>query len=157
MGYQLPTGGSGAGGAYTATDDAGFDDFFDPVYQSLRALALMPAPLGGSRQTSVIGTTGYQDAYDYLDFEITTTNYSGLSYTAEVDVRTDSTGVSITPRIYNVTDSTTLATGSANTATSWARDSFAFTPTVAKRYRLQFIKGSSTANAYGIGFVQRTT
>lgn len=154
-GFGLPTSGTGAGGAIQSTDDVGADGFFDPTYQSLRACAHAVFPLGGSRQTSLIGTS-YQDAIDYIDFEVTDANYAGFTYAAEVDVLTADAGTSVTAKIRNVTDGTDAVVGAASTATSWTRQTLSFTPTVGKRYRLQLIKGNDSANAYGIGFIERT-
>jgi SPP1 family predicted phage head-tail adaptor len=111
-------------------------------------------PLGGSRQTSLIGTA-YQDAIDYIDFEVTSGDYTGFAYTAEIDLLTTDAGTSITPKIV-VAGGSDLVVGTPSTSTTWVRQSLAFTPVVGTRYRLQLLKGDDAANAYGIGFVQRT-
>jgi hypothetical protein len=154
-GWTPVTSGSGGGGEIQGgVDKAGADGFFEPVRASLIADAHAVFPLGGSRQTSVIKNT-YQDAIDYIDFEVTSAAYAGFTYTAEIDVITADAGTSITPKIIEVGGPDAVI-GSTSTSTTWARQSLSFTPTVGKRYRLQLIKGNDSANAYGIGFIQRT-
>lgn len=155
-GFSEPSGGGGAGGAYIATDDAGFDNFFEPTRQSLVALGHATFQLGGSRTAPFVGTA-YTPIVDYLDFDIPAAKDGGaFSYTAEVDLVSGGDGTTITPRVRNVTDTTTAVTGSATTSTVWARQSLAFTPTVGKCYRLECVKSNDTEACWSIGFVRRT-
>lgn len=155
-GFSAPSGGSGVGGAYTATDDAGFDNFFEKARQSLKACAHGIFPLGGSRDAGFVGT-GFLPVKDYVDFEVPTAKEAGFTFTAEVDLRVENVATSITPRIVDVTDSppTVLVTGSAHALTSWGRQSLSFTPVVGHLNRLECIKSNDSWGAWVMGFIQR--
>jgi hypothetical protein len=154
-GFSEPSGGSGAGGAYTATDDAGFDNFFEKVRQSLVSLGHSTYYLGGSRTSGFVGTS-YTPIVDYVDFDIPAAKDGGaFTWTAEIDLLSGGDGTTITPRVRNVTDGTTAVTGSATTSTSFARQSLSFTPTVGKCYRIECVKSNDTETCWAIGYMQR--
>lgn len=71
--------------------------------------------------------------------------------TVRVEVRTDDASVSVTPRVWNVTDTVSVAAGSASTSTTWTEQLLLFAATAGKRYRLQVQGGSAAHAVYGIG------
>lgn len=88
---------------------------------------------------------GPHDVDDYIDVEIDGTNQSGITYQARIEVRTNNPLISITPRVFNITDTTPAGTGVACSATNPdfsgtnSRQTIALTiPTGVKKYRLQF-------------------
>lgn len=97
---------------------------------------------------------GPHDAESYLDVEIDQTLMSGLTVRARVEVRTNNPGVSITPKIRNVTDATDAGTGAACTATaadfSGTNQKQTITITLAsgiKKYRLMYTLGAHALEA----------
>jgi hypothetical protein len=106
----------------------------------------------GMRLRSKVLSLGPLDAFDYVDVEIDGTNQTGITYQARVEVRTNNPGVSITPKVRNVTDATDAGTGSACTATAPDYTGTNQKQTIAltiasgiKKYRLMYTLG---ANAY---------
>lgn len=114
---------------------------------------------GPMRAASV--SLGPIDAYSYIDVEIDGTNQSGITYQARVEVRTDQTAVSITPKIRNVTDSTDAGTGSACTATAQDYSGTNQKQTIAltiasgiKKYRLQYSVSGLPVQTWATGEIE---
>jgi hypothetical protein len=117
--------------------------------------ARLDRAFGGSRENSV-NFNGTFDAYEYRDLEIDSTKLGGLSVRARVNSKTAAAGTSITPRIRNITDATTLVTGTANTSTSFVEELLAMTPLVAgtKVYRLQGTTNNATNDVWLFGVME---
>lgn len=148
MGYQTPD-------DLTAADEYGAEEY-GKLRDAILASIFTRLWLGGSRRFSVQGT-GAQDAFDAVPFVIPDAASAGATYKALVYAKTADAGTTITPRIRNITDSTTAVTGSAVSATSFgAPQTLTFTPVVGKEYRLQFTKSNDDAPAWGFGVLQRT-
>ena len=101
---------------------------------------------------------------DYIDVEIDGTNQTGITYQARVEVRTDRTNVSITPRILNVTDATVAGTGAACSATasdySGTNQAQTIALTIAsgiKKYPLQFSLNNVSGTTWAIGEIESFT
>lgn len=104
---------------------------------------------------------GPTDVVDYMDVEIDGTNQTGITYQARVQVRTDRANVSITPRVYNVTDSTVAGTGTACSASagdfSGTNQKQTIALTIAsgvKTYRLQFSLNNVSGSTWAIGEIE---
>lgn len=110
--------------------------------------------IGGSRRFHVEGT-GWQDAHDALPFTIPDGASAGAVYTVDVWLKTADASTSIMPRIRNITDNTTVVTGTAEDATTFTKQALAFVPAVGKEYRLQFLKSDDVFPAWGFGVLQR--
>lgn len=145
---------SGGPTSLTSADQFASEEYIK-VRDSILAVTFWPFPLGGSRSASVTGTS-YQDADDYLDFEVPDAASGGAVYKAIVDVLCENALTTITPKIRNITDSSDAVVGSAHASTGWGSQTLTFTPTVGKKYRLMFIKSDDLFRAYGIGFIRRT-
>lgn len=144
------------GGAAIVTGyNANADSFFEPTRQSLLAAVFTTHPLGGSRSIAIAGT-GYQDAIDYLNFDIPDAASGGGVWVALVDLLCEDVSTTITPKIRNITDSTDAVIGSAHASTSWATQTLSFTPVVGKVYRLQLVKSDDLFQCWGIGKMRRT-
>jgi hypothetical protein len=111
--------------------------------------------LGGSRENS-INFNGTFDVYDFRDVEIDSTNLGGLSVRARVEGKTENAGTSVTPRVRNITDATTLVTGTAITSLTFVEQLLVMTPLVAgtKKYRLQGTTNNATNDVYLFGLVE---
>lgn len=105
---------------------------------------------------------GPHDAENYIDVEIDGTNLSGLTARARVEVR-GRAGVSITPKVRNMTDSTDAGTGAACTASnpdfSGTNQKQTITLTLAsgvKKYRLQYTLGANAlvADTWCLGEIE---
>jgi hypothetical protein len=154
--------GSGGGGAIAVGDD--WDrPVIEGVRQNIKALAARRAvyPLGGSRNVG-IQYNAVIDAYDWLPFYFDGTEFqAGATVRARVDVRSADAATSITPQIYNVTDTSVAVTGAACSATladytgANQRQTLSFTPaTGAKEYRLRLTPSNDTNLVYCIGLVE---
>ncbi len=102
-------------------------------------------PLRGGVLRSKQSGTGPFDVVNYIDVEIDGTNQSGITIQARVEVRTNKSSCTITPKIRNITDSTDAGTGVACAAGrgdySGTNQKQTIAVTVAsgvKKYRLQF-------------------
>jgi hypothetical protein len=118
-------------GTYILDDPFGFQSA-NKIRDNLVALASTREgrSFGGSRRTpnfpvfdpwaqtvrSKYPGLGPHDAEDYVDVELDATLLTGLTVRARVEVRTNNPGVSITPKIRNVSGGTDAGTGSACTA-----------------------------------------
>ena len=140
----------------TGATYVGADGFFEPCRSSLVAHDFEIIPLGGSRVHGLAGTS-YQDAIDYIDFEIPDADYDGGTWTAEVNLLCENAATTVTPKIRNITDSSDAVVGSAHSSTSWATQSLAFTPTVGKAYRLMLVKSDDVYACWAIGSMQRVS
>lgn len=158
MAYLQINGGSALTSAFVAQKDS----FFEPARGNMVANSFAEFPLGGSRTQPCHEGGGYTDAVDFVDFELSSALYSGATFEALVEVRVENAGITITPKIRNVTDSTDAVVGSASTSTTggsagqiWASQTLSFTPTVGKKYRLQLVKSADTYAAWAIGRMRR--
>lgn len=92
-------------------------------------------------------TASYANAVDYLAFVPATDQ----TVNVRVEVKTDAAGTSVTPRIWNQTDSSAAVTGSSSTSTSWAAQTLTFSAVANKEYRLQILGGNANASIYAVG------
>lgn len=131
----------------------------DSIRNSLRADAHGQFDLGGSKVFAIPFGGGAQDAVDSIEFVAPSTTETGFGYKVVCQVITQNASTTVTPSLYNVTDSTTTWTGSAGTQTAWgsAAEQISSNLTLAagKRYKLQFTKSNDTYEGWGIGFVRR--
>lgn len=133
---------------------------YNKIRDSIIADCFLVFPLGGSRTAAIPNGGGAKDAEAALDFQLPDSASSGGVWKVVVEVVTEDVATTVTPRLYNVTDSTATWTGSAGTSTSWgtAAEQVSSTLTIAtgKRYRLQFTKSDDAVAAYGLGYLRRT-
>lgn len=157
----VPITGTGAGSSFQLNDRWGFQTA-EKVRQNFLALVGARAvyPLGGSRN-SALQHNAVIDAFDYLDIELDSTNLGGLTVRARVEVRVENSGLSVTPQIYNFTDSSVAGTGSACTATtadySGSNQKQTIMVTLAagvKKYRLRLTPTNNTYRLWAIGYLE---
>lgn len=153
--------GSGGGGSYVVGDKFGAQSA-EKIRQAFDVLIGRRAvyPLGGSRNVA-LQHNAVIDAYDYLDIEIDGTDLAGLTAQARVEVRVENAGLSVTPSIRNVTDSTDAGTGLACVATSDVYSGTNQKQTIAltlasgvKKYRLRFTPTNNTYMFWGLGTIE---
>ena len=118
-------------------------------------------PLYGGAPYSKHGGLGPHDALDYVDVEIDGTNAGGTTYQARVEVRIGRTGLTITPRILNVTDATVAGTGVARSAANAdytgtnQRQTIALTiASGIKKYRLQYTISGLPGDSWATGEIE---
>jgi hypothetical protein len=99
---------------------------------------------GGPPRSKSAGL-GPSNVIDYVDVEIDGTNQVGITYQARVECRVDRVGLSITPKIRNVTDGTDAIAGAACAAVALdysgtnQKQTLVFVPAAGvKKYRLMF-------------------
>jgi hypothetical protein len=126
---------------------------------SIRADANTHFQLGGSKTSAIPFGGSAQDAIDSIEVVIPSSTETGFGYKVVCQVITQNATTTVTPSLYNVTDSTTTWTGSAGTQTSWGSGaeqiSSNLTLAAGKRYKLQFTKNNDTYEAWGIGHIRR--
>lgn len=105
--------------------------------------------LGGSRQVGVTHST-WAPTREYRDWKCAETG----PYTAALEVWTSNAATSVTPRVYDVTASSAVATGSASTSTTPAKQTLAFTGTDGHEYRLELLPSNTSNDVYGLGKVR---
>jgi hypothetical protein len=132
---------------------------YNKIKDSVIANAHAVFPLGGSRVMvlPVVGATA-QDAVDYIEFEVPTSDSGGHVYKVVCEIKTENAATTVTPRLYNVTDASVNWTGSAGTSTAWGTYQVSSSLTIAagKKYRLQFTKSDDLYESWGIGVIRRT-
>ena len=133
-------------------------NYNDKIVASIVADSHAVFPLGGSRTIAIPnGATTYQDAPDYIEFEVPTTSYTGFVYKAIVEVKTENASTTVTPKVRNVSDGVDAVVGSAGTSTSWGTyQTLTFTVSAGKKYRLMASKSDDLYQAWIIGVVRRT-
>ena len=116
--------------------------------------------LGGSRAVALPLDSTAQNAVDYVDVELDSTNLAGFTVQARVDVRAGA-ATGIQPKIRNVTDGTDAGMGVACVATnadySGTSQQQTITVTLAagvKKYRLMGIPANTTDGTYCIGSME---
>ncbi len=113
-------------------------------------------PLGGSRSVAIPTGGGYQDAPEYIEFEVPSTDYTGFAYHVVVEVRTENASTTVTPKLRNITAGSDAVVGSAGTSTAWGTyQTLSFTPASGEKYRLMASKSDDAVNAWVIGHVRR--
>lgn len=136
--------------------------FFEMGSGSGSSTAMGPVTmyLGGSRDVGSISSSSIS-VPGWIDVVINGTTYAASTVTARVDVRTGSAGTSVTPKIYNVTDSEDAGTGDSCIATdtdfTGTNQVQAFPITLApgvKTYRLMLDAGNNSDAVYGIGYLE---
>lgn len=114
------------------------------------AVAFGSRPAGGSMNQGVAPAAGtYVDVPEYLDVEIDWTVLADFNAYFEIDTKTQDSGTSCTPRIYNLTDAAPAATGASSNSVTRASQTITVTrPTLGglKRYRLQVTRSAGAAN-----------
>lgn len=129
---------------------------YNKIRDSIIADSHAVFPLGGSRSIAIPTGGGYQDAPDYIEFEVPTTSYTGFVYNVIVEIRTENASTTVTPKLRNVTDSTDAVVGSAGTSTAWGTyQTLSFTVAAGKKYRLMASKSDDAVQAWVIGHVRR--
>lgn len=131
--------------------------------------------LGGSRElpNNVCFPPGQQprsknpgvgpfDALNYVDVEIDGTNQGGLTIQARVEVRTDRSGCTITPKVRNITTGADAGVGLACAASDPAyggtnqRQTIALTiVTGINKYRLQYTLSTPNGTTWCTGEIER--
>jgi hypothetical protein len=131
---------------------------YNKLKDSIIANAHAVFPLGGSRTFVITAGGGAQDAVDYIEFEVPTSDSGGHTYKVVCEIKTENAATTVTPRLYNVTDASVNWTGSAGTSTAWGtyQVSSALTIAAGKKYRLQFTKSDDVYEAWGTGHLRRT-
>lgn len=147
--------------AYNAISDFVLDQIFG--YQTATKLknnieavlaARLERSLGGSRQNSVL-FDGTFDVLEYRDVDIDATKLGGLTVRARVEGKTSDSTTAVTPRIRNITDATTLVTGSAITSTTFVEQLLTMAVTgVNKKYRLQGTTNNANFDVWLLGVVE---
>lgn len=132
------------------------------VRQSFAALAAIRhmLPLGGSRNQA-LQHSAVVDAYDYIDVEIDSTQLTGLSVRARVELRVADAATSVTPSIRNVTDGVDVVTGDACAATNADYSGTNQKQTLnvpltagSKKYRLRLTPSNNTHPFWAIGYLE---
>lgn len=154
-----------AGSAWTALSNADAATVFEPTRASIIAVSFAEFSLGGSRSQACQEGGGYKDVPEFIDFTVPTAIYgnsSGMTFEAVIETRVENSGISLTPKIRNLTDSSDLVVGSASTSTTgssdgqiWASQTLTATFVVGKVYRLMVVKSADTYAAWAVGKVRR--
>lgn len=114
------------------------------------------ADLGGSRLQAVKGTGSYR-VPEGREITLDSTKV-GTSMVVRCECITTNVATSVTPRLYNVTDASVVATGSPSTATTWgaaARQSFNATlASGVKVYRLEITPSNGSNNVFALGSLE---
>lgn len=153
---DITSGSGGAGEIQGDVDDVGADGFFEPVRASLIAAAHAEFDLGGSRTQGVVAITPtYEAIIDYRDWDVPAAKEAGFAYVCHIEGITESASTSITVRLRNITDSTTLHTFTAITGTTWTKASQAITPVAGKVYRLEAIRSNDSYFTWCLGKIIR--
>lgn len=106
---------------------------------------------------------GPNDALDFIDIEIDGTNQGGITYQARVEVRIagNAAGMTITPKIRNVTDGVDAGVGTACSASAGdfsgtnQKQTIALTiATGVKKYRLQYTLSSISCQTQLTGEIE---
>jgi hypothetical protein len=130
---------------------------YNQIRDSIIADSHAVFPLGGSRSIAIPTGGGYQDAPEYIEFEVPSTTYGGYVYKCVVEVKTENAATTVTPKLRNVTDGTDAVVGTAGTSTSWGTyQTLTFTVAAAKKYRLQASKSDDVYQAWITGHIRRT-
>jgi hypothetical protein len=106
--------------------------------------------LGGSRNISPARSAGYVPVVDYRLYTAT------ASYGGRVRAQTwaKTSGVSSTVRLYNVTDSSVVATSSVVTSTTASDVTFLASITSGKTYRLDVLSSDGSEGVFAIGSLE---
>jgi len=117
--------------------------------------------LGGSRHVALPRAATSQDAVNHVDVEIDSALVAGLTAILVVEVRTLDGGVTITPKLRNITDANNTALGAAATGTdadySGTNQQQEIVVTFAsgvKKYRLQGTPSADTHDTFVIGYLR---
>lgn len=105
--------------------------------------------LGGSRLSGVTHST-WTPTREHREWRCPEDG----AYTAYVEVWTSNAATSVTPRIYDVTAAAAVATGSASSSTTAAKQTLGFTGTAGHEYRLDLLPGNSSNDVFGLGKVR---
>ena len=151
-----------SGSAITGVFNAGADSFFEPARGDMVANSHAEFSLGGSRSQPCSEGGGYLDAPEFVDFSISSAIYGGATFEAIIETRVENAGISLTPKIRNLTAASDAVVGSASTSTTgssngaiWASQTLTFVPTAGNVYRLQVVKSADTYAAWTMGRVRR--
>lgn len=134
-------------------------EHYDPTRDALIACAHAVFVLADARFVAIPAGGGVQDAPNYVEFMVPTSASLGFVYRVEVETRTEDAATTVTPRLYNVTDSTAVWTGAAGVETAWGPAAYqlssAVTILAGKRYRLQATKSDDAVDAWVVGRIVR--
>lgn len=112
-------------------------------------VALVEGDLGGSRLNGVSHST-WAPVREHREWSAPADG----AYTAHVEVWTSNAATSVTPRVYDVTASAAVATGSASTSTTAAKQQLTFTATAGHDYRLELLPSNTSNDVFGLGKVR---
>lgn len=135
----------------------------DKIRQNMLALASCRSKhqLGGSRQVALDLSAVAQNAIDWIDQELDSTNLAGFTVQARVECRTANAATAITPSVLNVTDAAVAVTGTACTDTnsdySQANQKQTLVVPLAagvKKYRLQGTAGNASNPTWLLGHLE---
>lgn len=110
---------------------------------------VLEGDLGGSRLNGVTHST-WAPTREHREWKCD----SDGDYSAYVEVWTSNAATSVTPRVYDVTAAAAVATGSASTSTTGAKQQLAFTGTAGHEYRLELLPGNTSNDVFGLGKVR---
>lgn len=112
-------------------------------------VALVEGDLGGSRLNGVSHST-WAPVREHREWSAPADG----AYTAHVEVWTSNAATAVTPRVYDVTASAAVATGSASSSTSAVKQQLTFTATAGHDYRLELLPGNTSNDVFGLGKVR---
>ncbi len=116
------------------------------------SIAVGTTYLGGSRNTSVAPSpAAWMPVPEYVPFTAQAT-FGGR---VRAQIRARNAGVTVTCRLFNVTDSTVVAVSSGVTSTTATEVTFLTGITVGKTYRLEVLSSAGAEGVFGIGVLER--
>lgn len=151
-----------SGSTITGTFEAGADSYFEKSRANHVANSFGEFSLGGSRSQVCQEGGGYLDVPEFVDFVLPSGGYDGATFEAIVETRVENAGISVTPKIRDLTAASDAVVGSASTSTTgssdgaiWASQTLSFTPTAGHVYRLKVSKSADTYSAWVVGKMRR--
>lgn len=152
-----------SGSTIDGTFNAGADSFFEKARGNMIADSFAEFSLGGSRTQVCQEGGGYKDAPEFRDWTAPSAGYLGATHVAVIETRVENAGISLTPKIRDLTAASDAVVGSSSTSTTgstdgdiWASQSLSFTPTAGHVYRLMVLKSADTYSAWTVGKIKRT-
>jgi hypothetical protein len=146
--------GGGVGGAWQA-GDSWSPTVADYVRQDLNVLAKLGCALPLQAAVQGVISTGYVDVPFQIDHEIVGAEAGGLSVVAVLWSYTTNASTSVQLRVRNVTDSSTVGTGTLTANTTPTREEVSVTLNAGtKRYALQITGSTGGSEVFGYGYLR---
>jgi hypothetical protein len=135
-------------------------DFYDKASlwnrQRLNDIAntFKTAPFGGSR------SMGWQESGtfnipEWDDIELDGVLLSGFQVRARFDLRVENASVAVTPEVYDVTNSSVLATGTPMNSTTWTKQSISMTlPAASRFFRARLTASNADYQVFGRAYLE---